>query len=222
MPAAASSPALEAPHPGRSEPRECSVPREPVHVEVHSATRQPVGAPSPEEPSGQRAHRPDLARGMRHDIGRAPSQRAHIGQKAALVSLTQGAPRLSVARRSLQDRFIDVGDVLHVADLPTSGFQMADEDVEEQKRPGVAEVRRVIGRDAAHVQGHRLPGDPEDGATCSPGIVEAQHADRRPSACSLISVSQAEPCCCGQGAGGQASAGWDLDRSPFDGSRHAI
>jgi hypothetical protein len=127
---------------------------------------------------------------MRHDIGRAPSQRAHIDQKAALVSLTQGAPRFSVARRSLQDRFIDVGDVLDVVDLPTSGFQMAEEDVEEQKRPGVAEVRRVIGRDAAHVQGHRPLGDPEDGATCSPGIVEAQHADRVPSTCSLTASTQ--------------------------------
>ena len=34
-------------------------------------------------------------------------------------------------------------DVLPVADLPTSGFQVADEDVEEQKRPGLAEVRRA-------------------------------------------------------------------------------
>jgi hypothetical protein len=62
---------------------------------------------------------------------------------------------------------------------------MADKDIEDQKCPGVAEVRRVIGGDAAYVQGHRPLGDPEDGAPCSPGIVEAQHADRGPSACSL-------------------------------------
>jgi hypothetical protein len=136
--------------------------------------------PAREEPADQRDHRRDLASGVRHDIGRAPSESRHVRSKPPLLPSAQRAPGLSIARRSLQDRFVDVGDVLDVAYSPAGGLQVPDEHVEQKKRPGMAKMGRIVGGDAAHVQGHRPPVSPEGDPTPSARVVEGQHDDRSP------------------------------------------
>ena len=163
------------PHPGRRETRERSVPGEASHVVVEAAAGEPVGVPRPQEPTGERAHCRDLSRGVRHDVGRPPSEGPHVGEKAALLAPGQRPPRLPIAGRALQDRFVDVGDVLDVADPTARGLQVTDEHVEHQERAGVTEVCRVIGRDAAHVEPHRPSARSEDPTASSAGVVEAQH-----------------------------------------------
>ena len=79
--------------------------------------------------------------------GRHPG--SHVGEEAALLAPGGGAPRLPIASRALQDRFVDVGDVLDVADPVTRGLQVTDQHVEHQERARMTEVCRVIGRDAA-------------------------------------------------------------------------
>jgi hypothetical protein len=113
--------------------------------------------------------------------GRAPSERRHVRSKPALLPPAQRPPGLSIARRSLQDRLVDVGDVLDVAYPPAGGLQVADEHIEQEKRPGMAEMDRIVGGDTAHVQGHRPPVSLEGEPTPSPRLVEGQHDDRSPS-----------------------------------------
>jgi len=57
------------------------------------------------------------------------------------------------------DLVVDVGDVAGVDDLGVAEPQQAEEDVEDDHRPGVADVDVVVDRGAADV--HRHPGGVE-------------------------------------------------------------
>ena len=76
-----------------------------------------------------------------------------------------------------QDRVVDVGDVAHHAHLVAELLEPADEEVVGEVRGGVAEVRGVVRRDAAHVHAHdRRRLERHDRAPR--GVVEA-HGPRR-------------------------------------------
>ena len=107
----------------------------------------------------QRAHRGrDL--GHRLDdpderVGRDHGEGRHVLAEEVDLGGGELAPVLAVAGRPLEQRVVDVGDVLHVVDPVAGVAQGAADEVEGDVRRGVAEVGRVVGRDAADVQ----PGD---------------------------------------------------------------
>ena len=75
-----------------------------------------------------------------------------------------------------QDVVIDVGHVAHAARLVAGVAQPTLEDVEGQVHEGVAEVGRVVGRDAAAVErDERTRLHLEDAASSS--VVEAHQLD---------------------------------------------
>ncbi len=57
---------------------------------------------------------------VRHDVGPAPAERAHVAQERALLAPTKLAPVHIITARALKDRLVDVGDVLRVAHAPTA------------------------------------------------------------------------------------------------------
>ena len=85
-------------------------------------------------------------------VGRDDLQRRHVlGEEGGLLAGQLG-PVPAVALRPLEQRVVDVGDVLDVQDLVAGVAQGADEDVERHVGRGVAQVGRVVRRDAADVQ----------------------------------------------------------------------
>ena len=92
------------------------------------------------------------------DVGRRrqDAQRLHVATEALGLPLGELAPVLSVAVRPLEQRVVDVGDVLDVGDLVAGVAQHALQHVVGQVGGRVAEVGGVVGRDAADV--HRRGG----------------------------------------------------------------
>src|SRR5690606_24706597 len=91
------------------------------------------------------------------------------------LAQAQDLPVGAVALGALEQRLVDVGDVLDVFDLEPLVPPVAVHQVEGDHRGGVAQMRRVIGGDAAHVHGgalsvarHRLP------HFAGGGVVQAQ------------------------------------------------
>ena len=137
-------------HPRLGVSRELAVPAGARGVEVH-ASLDLVGAAVCEKHVDHPPHRGDLVRGMRHHVGLAPAEATHVGEDRAFLTAAEIAPAHAFARRALQDRFVDIGDVLRVTDGLAGGLEMANKDVEREERPRMAEVRRVIWRDTADV-----------------------------------------------------------------------
>src|SRR4029078_12288420 len=102
----------------------------------------------------------------------------HVGEIRALLASAKLAPADAVAGRALQDRLVDVGDVLDVADRVTRGPEEPRDQIERQERAGVTEVRGVVWRDAADLQREvaTARGDGSDRATAS--VVQTEHALR--------------------------------------------
>ena len=116
-----------------------------------------------------RLDRPDVPR------GRNDPQSGHVVAEQLGVTLCNDGPVESVPRGTLQQRVVDVGDVLHVADFQALVAPHPHEGVEGQVGGRVPQVGRVIRRDPAHVQ----PRDAvERGAVDEPargGVVQRQH-----------------------------------------------
>src|SRR6185503_20552205 len=87
------------------------------------------------------SHRRDLARGMRHHVRLAPAEPTHVGEERALLAPAQIAPAHTVPPGALQDRLVDIRNVLRVADGLPTGLEMTHEDVEREERARVAEMR---------------------------------------------------------------------------------
>ena len=79
-------------------------------------------------------------------------------QEPSLLAPAKLSPVDAVARRALQDRLVDVGDVLGVANPGPTGLEGPREHVENEERSGVTKVCRVVRRHAADV--HRDDGSP--------------------------------------------------------------
>ena len=85
----------------------------------------------------------------------------------------QLAPVKTVAVGPLEQRIVDVGDVLHVVHLVPEVQPQPLNQVERQVGGGMPEMGGVVGRDPAHVHGGRRPGDHRAHLTVG-GVVEPQ------------------------------------------------
>ncbi len=79
-------------------------------------------------------------------------QGLHVVAEELDLSLGELAPVDPVALRALQERVVDVGDILRVVDLEARVTHDALEHIEGDIRRRVPHVRRVVGRDAADVE----------------------------------------------------------------------
>ena len=124
---------------------------------------------APTEPLGEPDHRLELPRRVRHHIGLAPIEAAHVLEEGALLAPAELAPVHAVTRGALQDRFIDVGDVLRVPHACSARLEEPREHVEDEERARVAEMGRVVWRHAAHVDrdGALVAGTEREGAAPS-------------------------------------------------------
>ena len=77
---------------------------------------------------------------------------AHVLEVARSFAIAEILPGQSDLFRFPQDVVIDVGDILHVGDIPALVAHEADENVKRQKRKGVTDMRRVIRRDPANIE----------------------------------------------------------------------
>ncbi len=98
--------------------------------------------------------------------GRQHPQRRHVRAEPVDLPPAELDPVLVVAVGALQQRVVDVGDVLHVVHLVPGVQPLPVHQVEGQVGGGVADVGGVVGRDAADVhpghpsgrRGPQLPG----------------------------------------------------------------
>ena len=89
-------------------------------------------------------------------IGGAHLERVHVAVEARDLGRGELEVRHTELARLGQDRVVDVGDVAHHAHLVTELFEPPDQQVVGEVGGRVAEVRRVVGRDAAHVHPHEV------------------------------------------------------------------
>ena len=109
---------------------------------------------------------------MRHRIRFAPVQTPHVTEKRALLAPSQLAPTDFVPRGTLQDRLIDVRDVLGVTHPLATGLEQACQDVEDDERARMTEVRGVVGRHAADVHRRGTCSRLEGEGAAPPRVVE--------------------------------------------------
>ena len=88
-------------------------------------------------------------------VRRQHPQRRHVLAEQLDLALGQLDPVLAGLRGPLEQRVVDVGDVLHVVHLVPGVAPDAVDEVEGEVGGRVAEVRRVVRRDAAHVHAGR-------------------------------------------------------------------
>jgi len=83
-------------------------------------------------------------------------ERGHVGVEARHLRRRQFEVRHAELASLRQDRVVDVGDVAHHPHFVTEVFEAAHEQVVREVRRGVAEVRRVVRRDAADVHPYHV------------------------------------------------------------------
>ena len=105
--------------------------------------------------------------GAELDLARLPVQTCWPGDVAPLI--TWG---LTVTRGPLENGLVDVGHVLGVSDATATGFQEPREHVEDEERPGVTEVRRVVRGHAADIHRRDLALGTERIGAPPPCVVE--------------------------------------------------
>ena len=145
--------------------------------EVHAPVER-IGGPAVEEPSDERLHRTELARRVWHHVRAAPAEAAHVVAERALFASPERSPIDAVARRALEDGLVDVGNVLCVADAGSARLQEAGQHVENDERPRVAKVRRVVRRHAADVHRQRRSARSEREYVAASRVVEPEHPRR--------------------------------------------
>ena len=104
---------------------------------------------------------------------REHAQRRHVVAEQLRLALGQRRPVLAGLVRPLQQRVVDVSDVLRVDDVEPSVVPLTLQQVERQVGGRVAEVGGVVRGDAADVE----PGDLGRGALDEPagaGVVDVQ------------------------------------------------
>src|SRR5207253_2291021 len=159
------------------EARELAVVRIATGGEVHAPVER-IGGPAVEEPSDERLHRTELARRVWHHVRAAPAEAAHVVAERALFASPERSPIDAVARRALEDGLVDVGNVLCVADAGSARLQEAGQHVENDERPRVAKVRRVVRRHAADVHRQRRSARSEREYVAASRVVEPEHPRR--------------------------------------------
>ena len=87
--------------------------------------------------------------------GRVMRSAATSARNCSSVALGQLLDRLAGGGGAADDLVVDVGDVHHPADLVAAVPQVADQQVDEQERAEIADVRRAVDRRAAAVDPRR-------------------------------------------------------------------
>ena len=118
-------------------------------VEVALDAVRRAGLLEPGDQLGDLVHRLD-----RSDVpgGWQDAERRHVAAEQVGLALGNVLPAHAVAGRPLQQRVVDVGDVLDVLHLVPLVAPDPHEGVEGEVGGGVPQVRRVVGRDAADVE----------------------------------------------------------------------
>ena len=121
--------------------------RSPVDVVDRAALRQPLH---------HRTIERDRLDGADEGVGGQHPQRGHVLAEQLGLALGELGPVHPGGGGALQQRVVDVGDVLDVVHLVPGVAPGAVEQVEGDVGGGVAEVGGVVGRDAADVEPRRL------------------------------------------------------------------
>src|SRR5680860_623585 len=146
------------------------------HVEVGRAVSQ-VRVARVEKPFDDRHDLLDGLRGARLRVERPHVQGFHVPVEPVdlgLRELQEGHTELTGLG---QDRVVDVGDVAHHPHLVTELFEPARQQVVGEIRGGMAEVGRVVRRDAADVHAHDRPRR-EVGHLTPSGVEESDRHER--------------------------------------------
>ena len=106
-------------------------------------------------------------------------QGLHVGPEEVDLAGAEIPPVDPVALGTLEQRVVDVGDVLDVVHPVPVVEQLPDDQVEGHVGGGVAEMGGVVGRDATDVDPHLLTGtavlrDPDGQDAVVSGVVESQ------------------------------------------------
>ena len=92
-------------------------------------------------------------------LRRENGEQFHIGAEKVNLRGAKLTPIHAVSFGTLEERIIDVGDVLDVVNLLPGIQERTVDEVKGQVRSGMAQVGGVIGRDATHVHGGGIPCD---------------------------------------------------------------
>ena len=117
-----------------------------------------VGGPRSQHLLDQLDHLGDRL-GCRHVFARRQHpQRGHVVAVQRHFAGRKVAPVDAVAVGPLEERIVDVGDVLHVMHVVSEVSPQPVNQIERQIGGGVTEMGGVVGRDPADVHGGRRPG----------------------------------------------------------------
>ena len=136
-----------------------------------------ISVPAFDQPIDQRDHLLDVFRSARLDGWRQAAERRHIGVVLRRGPLRKLADRNAFLRRPGVDLVVDVGDVAGVNHMlrPIDVAQHAEEHVEHDGRPAVADMGKIVNRRTAHIHAHGLSIERlENFLLPGPGIVKLQ------------------------------------------------
>ena len=133
-------------------PRQRSVARERRHVEQHVAFRL-IGVAAGEQALDHRDHLGHMCGRVRLDRRRQHVQRRHVLVVGGGVALRDHRGRDPLGRGGGHDLVVDVGNVAHIDHVAVAPLEHAEQHVEHDGRSGIADVRVIVDRGAAHIHG---------------------------------------------------------------------
>ena len=159
------------PHLLRRVARELTETRERRDVVVKPTPRL-VGVPAASQALREPDHRGNLSRRMRHHVRLPPAEAAHVPEKRALLTPSELAPTDLIPRGTLQDRLVEVGDVLGIADALPADLEKPREHVKNDERAGVTQVCGVVRGHAADVHRRDATARMKSEGAAPPRVVE--------------------------------------------------
>ena len=105
-------------------------------------------------------------------VRRADIEHLHVADEVRRPAVAQRAPVLPQLGRLAQHVVVDVGDVLDIAHRQPLALQVTHEHVGGRVGEGVAQVRGVVGRDAAHIEADGATNGLEGLDGAGQGVVE--------------------------------------------------
>ena len=166
--------------------RQLAVARVGCDAEVDVAVAH-VGVAKLDQPLDDRAHSLDLVAGL-GEIGRRNDvKRRAVVDEALRLAAGDLVPGHTVALGALEQRVVDVGNVLAVAHLRALKAQIAHQRVEDQEGVRVADMGRIVGRYTTDVQRQRaVVRDVQLGRVPSARIIQLHNRQPAPHLSSLL------------------------------------